>query len=157
MDDPHHGMNDPHHWTFDRVARLAPAAPARIHHYVTPRGHYTLAIDRAGLGEQDDTYGHGHLPEYLDLAPVPVRQRAEVPLTRRHGKYLLSSACLDGAVSLTPSYRWQRVPSMSECVPLQARHAIAPAVLGEFRLDRVGKPIDLSSASTVFLGYRGAT
>lgn len=146
----HSSFRDPHHVCSLEAADAGTGGtlPTRIHYSVSPVGFDVLALAHAGPFR--------HLPSI----PLPHVTRwgcllKHVPGPVAFGPYMASTVCLDGLASVTPSYKWSGESHRVVMCGLLFRYVDGvqspPAVLGEFRLDRVGTAIDLTSADSLYL------
>lgn len=82
-------------------------------------------------------------------------------LRLRYGPYMHSSVSLKGAISVTPSYKRKYCSDPSSRIVLcgfmfhyPEEQKRLPQILGEYRLDKLGDPIDLYDAEALYFGFR---
>lgn len=144
---------------------LLPDTSARIHHSVAGSHHHLrsedayvcLVVEQHGQSlplndpSTDDSLHGEHTFE------MPGHRHHDLPTQLQNFNYVASSVSLDSVVSVTASYKSHGVDGRLAVCGMLFRYKsdmqCPPAVLGEFRLDRTGKPIDLSTANVVCLGY----
>lgn len=115
-----------------------PEKTVRIHYNILPIGNIFFAFENAGPFH--------HLPP-LPLPRPSYWGKPKEEIAGRLNQYTLtcSTVNLDGVVSVTLSYKWNKRTRRTDISGLLFRYAneseSPPAVLGEYRLDNVGSPM----------------
>lgn len=137
--------------TYHHVCSLSADEPTRISYNASPYGVKQLAIHHPGTRGDHQNRG--------DEDTIDIRFYERDPSTLHHEyTFMLTSAVdLNGVVSVTPFYKRHRLTGSTMLCGMLFRYKAelqkAPYVLGEYRLDRLGRPIDLTSSENIYLGW----
>ncbi|OAA63640.1 hypothetical protein SPI_03803 [Niveomyces insectorum RCEF 264] len=126
---------------FRHICSLPANRPARIHYNVSPHGVRRLALEEADPAWRPPA-------RLAQLSPSPA-----LPLSMQFA-FL---AQLGGVNRVTPSYKQHKhlCGDFMMCGLLfeYADKSRPPTSFGEFRLNKIGKPVDLSTARALYFGY----